>query len=296
VILRAATRADAARVSALCNAATRELHGEGDATESEVLTWFDLPGIETVVAEEGRELVGYMDVREEEGRVFVDVRVAPAAHGRGVADALLARAEEWAREHVPRAAMRAFAPERDHEVQAAVRRAGYELVRHSFTMQIDLPDEIAAPSFPDGVTARTYRPADERSVFDTFNESFADHWDFQPQAFDLWRTFMFRTGHDPELWWLAEVDGELAGVSINAWHFSGDPTYGWIGTLGVKPQWRRRGIACALLLQSFRDFRARGAQRVGLGVDAENTTGAVALYEGVGMRAVRRNDNFWKDL
>ena len=41
---------------------------------------------------------------------------------------------------------------------------------------------------------------------------------------------------------------------------------------------------------SFRDFQQRGATRVGLGVDGENTTGAVRLYEQVGMRQVRRND------
>jgi hypothetical protein len=33
---------------------------------------------------------------------------------------------------------------------------------------------------------------------------------------------------------------------------------------------------------------------VGLGVDAENVTGAVALYESVGMRQVRRSDVYEK--
>jgi ribosomal protein S18 acetylase RimI-like enzyme len=49
-------------------------------------------------------------------------------------------------------------------------------------------------------------------------------------------------------------------------------------------------LATALLQHSFRDFRGRGATRVGLGVDAENTTGAVRLYEQVGMQVARRND------
>jgi ribosomal protein S18 acetylase RimI-like enzyme len=66
--------------------------------------------------------------------------------------------------------------------------------------------------------------------------------------------------------------------------------------LGVRPQWRRRGVATALLRHSFRDFRDRGATRVGLGVDGENTTGAVRLYERVGMRVVRRNDTYEKTL
>ena len=84
---------------------------------------------------------------------------------------------------------------------------------------------------------------------------------------------------DPSLWWLVDDGDELAAISLNAWHFSGDPQFGWIHVLGVRPAWRRRGLATALLLHSFRDFKQRGATRVGLGVDGENTTGAVRLYE-----------------
>ena len=60
--------------------------------------------------------------------------------------------------------------------------------------------------------------------------------------------------------------------------------------LAVRKPWRSRGLGLALLRQSFADFAARGANRVGLVVDAENTTGAVRLYERAGMRPVRRLD------
>jgi ribosomal protein S18 acetylase RimI-like enzyme len=58
---------------------------------------------------------------------------------------------------------------------------------------------------------------------------------------------------------------------------------GWIGAIGVRPAWRGRGLAKALLLHSFREFHRRGQRRVGLGVDSENSTGATKLYESVGM-------------
>src|SRR5439155_25355916 len=98
------------------------------------------------------------------------------------------------------------------------------------------------------------------------------------------------------LWWLAEDGGELAGFSRNSWHFSGAPSFGWIDSLGVLPAWRRRGLGTALLRHSFLDFRSRGATRVGLGVDTENVTGAVALYERVGMRIHRSSDTYEKVL
>jgi mycothiol synthase len=66
--------------------------------------------------------------------------------------------------------------------------------------------------------------------------------------------------------------------------------------LGVRPRWRRRGLARALLLHAFSEFRARGKHGAGLGVDGLNLTGAVALYEGVGMHVARRFDQYAKPL
>jgi ribosomal protein S18 acetylase RimI-like enzyme len=128
-------------------------------------------------------------------------------------------------------------------------------------------------------------------------DAFADHWDFHRGPLEEWLSYNVRDhAFDPSLWWLAEDGDELVALSLNQWHFSGDPQYGWIGILGVRPAWRRRGLATALLRHSFRDFRERGATRVGLGVDGENTTGAVRLYEKAGMQVVRRNDTYEQKL
>ena len=64
----------------------------------------------------------------------------------------------------------------------------------------------------------------------------------------------------------------------------------------MRKPWRRRGLAQALLLASFRDFRRRGETLVRLGVDSENPTGAVRLYERAGMRQVWRADVYRKHL
>jgi len=53
---------------------------------------------------------------------------------------------------------------------------------------------------------------------------------------------------------------------------------------------RGRGIATALLQESFAEFERRGLPRVRLNVDSDNLTGAVALYERVGMRVVSSYD------
>ena len=71
-----------------------------------------------------------------------------------------------------------------------------------------------------------------------------------------------------------------------------DTTVGWVGSLAVRRPWRRRGLGEALLRDAFLRFAERGKRSAGLGVDAENTTGAVALYERVGMHVVRRSDTW----
>ena len=72
--------------------------------------------------------------------------------------------------------------------------------------------------------------------------------------------------------------------------------WGWIGSIGVRRAWRRRGLGLALLRDSFRRFRESGETVVALGVDAENPTGAVHLYEHAGMRVLWRSDVWEKEL
>lgn len=300
--VRQAVLEDAAGIADLCNALAAKLYGGPDVNETEVRRWFGMAGLERRVAERAGRIVGYTDVerRAETGGQFpVDARVHPAAWGSGVADVLLATAEQWAREHSgPGDVVRGFAAEPDADLRGALERGGYRPIRHSFHMLIDVTKPQLATDWPAGIELRTYDPGrDERRVYEASEEAFADHWDFHPLPLDEWRRRNFETEcFDPVLWLLAEDEGELAGVSLNFWHFSGDRTFGWVGVLGVRKPWRRRGLGLALLRHSFADFRERGATRVGLGVDAENTTGAVRLYERAGMHVARRYDTYEKPL
>lgn len=298
--LRTPTPADARAIAELCNDLTRDLYGDGDADERAVAHWFQYPNLAMFLADRDGRTVGYVDVnRESTGEhVAIDLRVHPGSRGTGVAEALLAHAEDWAHEHAePGALARAYVPERDSEARELLARRGYEIIRHSLTMEIELPEQPESPEWPGGVAVRAFdRERDEETVHECVEETFSDHWDYRPTPIEEWRAFAFDERHDPTLWWLAEEDRQLAGICLNAWHFSGDPTFGWVGTLGVRRPWRRRGLGLALLLQSFADFKRRGATRVGLGVDAENLTGAVRLYERAGMRAVRRYDTYERKL
>ena len=64
----------------------------------------------------------------------------------------------------------------------------------------------------------------------------------------------------------------------------------------MRRQWRKRGVGYSLLKHAFAAFHADGRKRAGLGVDSQNLTGALRLYERAGMRVQRQFDQYEKEL
>ena len=179
-----------------------------------------------------------------------------------------------------------------HPLAEIVAERGYVPWRFSYTMEIELRERpVARP--PEAVELLAYRESDAEVLCATLNEAFV--------ADPFWHTlggenfadiYFGARGFDPTLWLLAWDGAELAGCSLSYPVHGTDTELGWVATLGVRPRWRRRGLGEALLLSSFGLLFDRGLRRVGLGVDSQNVTGALRLYERVGMRKVRQSDNW----
>lgn len=287
VVIRTATRTDASAIADVLNAHSRALFGESDLTAATVEGWFELPRVVWfALAELGGRAVGYADLQQNAEHADIDARTIEDV----AAEPLVVACTERALATLP---VRGYAPSVDEAAAAAYRAAGFTVVRHAFTMLIDLGTEQPAPAWPDGVTVRAWREGDDPVVHATLQEAFAQHFGFTPTPYDEWlRSTETQPGSDRALWFVAAEGDEVAGAAVCAWHSSGDPTFGWVESLGVRTRWRRRGLGLALLRHAFAEFAARGATRVGLGVDAENTTGAVRLYERAGMRVTRRYDTW----
>jgi mycothiol synthase len=292
--LRAATPDDAAAIKQLFDEHALVAFGEPGLNEDEIRSWFEMPNIWMQLAERDGRVVGYLDITSEEsGHLSVDARTLDPE----VAPLLLEAAEARGREIAETPILRGFVQGHEPVLRQAFEVAGWAPIRHSFQMRIELDGDLPEPAWPDGLRPRNAERGEEERVYEAHMDAFADHWDFRRQPLDVWLGYSTNPHrYDPSLWWLVEDGDELAALSLNGWDFSGDPQFGWIQVLGVRPRWRKRGLGTALLRHSFRDFRDRGATKVGLGVDGENTTGAVALYERVGMRQVRRNETYEKVL
>jgi ribosomal protein S18 acetylase RimI-like enzyme len=165
----------------------------------------------------------------------------------------------------------------------ALAGAGFEPVRVFRRMEAALGG-AADPRDP---RVRPAAPDELRVVWEVQQASFADHYDFVPTPYDAWhRMLVASESYRPDLWWVAVAGGAVAGVLIGQAH----DDKGWVKTVGVLPQARGQGLASALLRTAFARFRDLGYDRAGLGVDSDNTTGAMALYERLGMTATHRYD------
>jgi mycothiol synthase len=280
----------------------QEAHGAGAATEGNLRDQLTTKRAKVEdnyrLAVADGKIVGWASIWHPEPgseRVFLEVKLHP--RDPVVSERLLDWGEERARSLTAgkTGRLQAGALSEDEMLLQQLRDRGYELVRHFFTMEADLADEPAEPVWPAGITVRTFRSGDERRVYEADAEAFRDHWDSFDIPFEEFQEYFFESSEfDPELWFLAEDGEELAGFSL-CWN-ERKPGVGHVNVLAVRRPWRRKGLATALLLHSFRELRRRGRAKVDLGVDSENLTGAVHLYERAGMRVALRFDSFHKEL
>jgi GNAT superfamily N-acetyltransferase len=301
---RPATLDDLEAAIDLWNACSRELLGiEKFSLQDSRREWttpnFNLETDTCIILDPSGKIVGYHEVWDlDEPHVTLNVwgRVHPEYRDLGLEACLLEWAEERSIRSIPKApagarvAMQSFALSSDEAGQEAYRRAGFQLLRHSLRMVIDLNGATPEPQWPEGITVRPMAVGqDEIVTLQAVRGSFKDHYGYVEHPFEdelrRWKHFMEHDeDFDPSLWFLAEEQGEVAGISLCRMKVFDDPEMGWVSTLGVLRPWRRRGLGLALLQHSFSELYRRGRRKIGLGVDAQSLTGATRLYEKAGMR------------
>jgi mycothiol synthase len=256
---------------------------------------FNLATDAWVITDGAGAIAGYVQaMAEEPGTTDCWGVVHPQHRGRGIGAALVSLTQERAArlaDGLPSGRLRHVINAGDAAAADLLLASGLHLVRHFWHMQIDLPVQVDPGTMPAGIEIGGIDPAADLPVVKTvIDEAFADHWEYHPEPYDRWVADLIRRpGYDTSLWLLATDAGLPVGALIG--HVSEDQ--GWVDYLAVLAASRGRGVGAALLRRSFAMFAGRGIRRVVLAVDAENTTGATALYERVGMRVVSRFD-WWE--
>jgi mycothiol synthase len=314
---RGATLEDLEAVHVLINRWSQSVIGRDELTDLDALRHdlqqpdFNMQeDIRLVFAPNG-QLAGYLEVwtnAKPPVHPWIWGRLDPDFEGKGLGTWMM----HWAEQHALQALQRVpadlrFAPRtatyrEAHKAKKFFEALGYQHVRSFYNMLIEMDAPVPEPEFPEGITLRTYNKGlDAEAVFRAQVDSFRDHYGFIEQPFEdglkRWKHFWEEDeSADPTLLFIAMDGEEVAGINLCRPQAFDDPEMGWVNVLGVRRPWRNRGLGLALLRHSFNEFYRRGKRKVGLGVDAQNLTGALRLYENAGMHVHQTFDQYEKEL
>lgn len=183
---------------------------------------------------------------------------------------------------------------------ALLEQQGYTAARYFFEMTRDINEPLPEAPMPAGLQVRLVTEADYRSVYEAHTEAFRDHWGFNESTFEQFMEWKEDPDFNPGLWKVAWDGDQIAGQVLNFVASAENKEYnrkrGYTEAISVRRPWRKRGLARALVVQSIAMFKEMGMDETALGVDAENPSGALGLYHGLGYKEVRRNMIYRKPL
>jgi ribosomal protein S18 acetylase RimI-like enzyme len=189
------------------------------------------------------------------------------------------------------------------ETRPALESRGFLPVRYGFEMLRPALDGIPDLPLPAGAEVRPVHPEQLRRIWDAEVEAFSGHWGAGAEdgSDARWQMFLADPfNRDTDLWQVA-WDGD--GVVGMVRPFINDDENarcgvrrGWCENISTSPRWQGRGVASALISRALRALRDRGMTEAALGVDAQNETGALHLYQKMGFREAARETEWRRPL
>jgi ribosomal protein S18 acetylase RimI-like enzyme len=149
-------------------------------------------------------------------------------------------------------------------------------------------ESIPEAELPVGIEVRTIGEDEVCKVWDASNEAFQDHWGYSEPKDEQYLAYKESRNFQPELWQVAWDGDEVVGSVRNFIDHEYNKKYnrkrGWTEFITTRREWRRQGIAKALIIYSMQMHKAMGLSDVGLRVDTLNLTGALKLYQDLGYK------------
>lgn len=290
---RAATLADAPAIHDLVSAAALDHDGRTEEGLDGVVADLTRPAIDLtrdtrVAHDPAGELAGWGWVHL--GRRF-RVDVHPRYRGTGLGTELLGWVHTRARE-LGSQRIGQNVSDGDRAAAELLRRHGYVAKATNWLLEIDVIAEPVLPELPPGLTVRPFVPGDETVVHQVIQDAF-DEWQQRRHPYDEWaRGTVERDTFAPALSPLAIRAGEVVGAVVSL--LVPGQSGGYIEELAVRADSRHQGIARILLRHAFRGFHDAGRRTAALWTHSD--TGALSLYERVGMTVRRSSTHYSVDL
>ena len=193
-----------------------------------------------------------------------------------------------------------YADEGETGKQALFLDEGYKAVRYDFSMVRQLSEPVEVTPLTQGIEVRPALPEHYRAIWEAAEEAFRDHWGYIPETETDYQRFLNSPTFDPSLWKVGWDGDQVAGSVLNFMNADENEEYkrkrGYTEGISVRRQWRKRGLATGLITRSLKMFQEMGMTEAALGVDTQNLSGALQLYERVGFRQVKQSTTYRKEL
>lgn len=175
---------------------------------------------------------------------------------------------------------------RDAEMSRLLNSTGYDVLRRFYLLSRSLAVE-AYPELPPGLSVSVMNgEADLRAWHAAHQDAFSTHFGFSPRPYEQWIESTMRPDTaDPEGQFLLRLGEEVVGFVVCT-HENIELGEGFIQLLGVTHAFQHRGYGELLLRWALAYCGERGFTAVDLYVDTANTSGALALYERLGLTTV----------
>lgn len=161
---------------------------------------------------------------------------------------------------------------------------GFELLRTYWGLSAPVV-KTDFPNLPEGFELRTVSSEEDFKLWwQAHQDSFSNHFGFAPREFGEWRKMVEgETGVDPEARKILIHKGRAIGF-IECSDVKRDLNTGYVNGLGVTREFQGQGLGELLLRWAFAYYAADNRTSIELNVDTGNESGALRLYEKLGMK------------
>jgi ribosomal protein S18 acetylase RimI-like enzyme len=290
LISRTATEADLQIIQDIVNANLLSLDQKakriGEIEAREYLTGFFDPGITRLTKfSDDNDWQSFITLNPDTSRkrMYLDIYTRPGA-------TTLPQTFELALQ-LARGAHRDFQlwpgiSSNDHQYQGILERHNFQLLRRYWTMEMSLPIPTNVNSNLPGDIREINIEEEIHTFHEVHQDSFRQHFGFMPRSLDEWREIVLRDRREKNLRvWIVSIDGIDVGFMDCSDELKHEGS-GYVEGLGVRHDYQGRGLGEKLLRHAITINSEMGFRSLCLNVDAGNESGALRLYEKVGMKAI----------